>query len=60
LRVEVLDNVGRSEYFAVSVEAICGSRKGTVRLISENELGKGIPRREINSIMLTPAQEVNY
>jgi hypothetical protein len=59
LRVEVCSEGGRSEYFAVRAETK-GGGPDELRLVSENNLKKDIPRQDIGSVDLTPARQVHY
>lgn len=60
LRVEVLNEDNRSEYFAVRAETFRRGSDGVLRLVSENGLQKDIRRKEIESITLTSTQIVDY
>lgn len=59
-RIEIRGDGSRSEYFAVSTEIIPYDRETGLRLISENGLKKELPREEIESITITPTQNINY
>ena len=60
LQVDVWTAEGEKTYYAASAEAINTGPKGNLRLTSENGLEREIPREEVGSITLTPAQIVDY
>jgi hypothetical protein len=60
LRVEILDGHGRSEYFAAKAVPARRGHEGVVRLVSENGLQHEIHPDEIESITVTPHQNINY
>jgi len=60
LQVDVWTDQGEKTYYAASAEAINTGPEAKLRLTSENGLEREIPREEIASITLTPAQIVDY
>jgi hypothetical protein len=60
LQVDVWTDKGEKTYYAASAEAINTGPKAMLRLTSENGLKREVPREEIGSITLTPAQIVDY
>ena len=60
LRVEVARDNSRTEYFAKSTEAMRSGSDVVLKLVSGNGLEKDIPRREIQSIQLTPSRDIVY
>jgi len=60
LRVDVWTDEGTKTYYATSVEAVNTGLEARLRLTSENGLKLEVPRENIDSIALTPAQRVDY
>lgn len=60
LAVTCQADAGERTYYGVSIEAVNTGRRAVVRLYSEDGLSLTVPREDITSISLTPAQIVDY